>query len=82
MGRIKTILIKRVAHKLMELHDNEFTDNFDKNKEIVNKLVSTSSKKLKNIITGYLTRLVKKSREPKKISPKAGSSEDLEIYYK
>ena len=63
MGRIKTTLIKRVTHELMKLHGKEFTDNFEKNKEIVNKLVNVPSKKLRNIIAGYATRLVKKSKE-------------------
>lgn len=81
MGRIKTILIKRVGHRLMELHGREFTDNFEKNKELVNRLVSAPSKKLKNIIAGYVTRLVKKEKEPRK--PGSGrSAENLDIYYK
>lgn len=82
MGRIKTVLIKRVAHKLMELHGNEFTDNFEKNKEIINKLVSTPSKKLRNIIAGYITRLVKQSKKPKETRSRKDLYEDLEMYYK
>jgi len=65
MGRIKTTLIKRVTHELMRLHFNEFTDDFNKNKGIVNKFVSISSKKLRNAIAGYATRLIKKSKESK-----------------
>lgn len=65
MGRIKTTLTKRTTHELMRLHGSEFTDDFEKNKEIVNKLISTPSKKLRNVIAGYTTRLVKKSRESK-----------------
>ena len=62
MGRIKTKFIKRVTHKLIDLHGDEFTDNFKKNKEIVNNLISTPSKRLRNIITGYVTKLVKKQQ--------------------
>lgn len=82
MGRIKTVLIKRVAHRLMELHSNKFSNNFEKNKEAVDKLVSTSSKKLKNIIAGYITRLVRKGSEPRKPNSRIGSYEDLESYYR
>ena len=82
MGRIKTLPIKRMTHKLMELHGNEFTDTYEKNKEIVNKLVSTPSKKLRNAIAGYITRLVKKSKEPKKLYSSSDSSEDIEKFYK
>jgi len=78
MGRIKTLLIKRITHKLVELHENEFTGDFKKNKEIVNKLISTPSKKLRNVIAGYVTRLVKKSKEPRKIP--VIHEENLETY--
>ena len=80
MGRIKTKLVKRVTEQLMQFHSNEFTDNFGKNKELINKLVSTQSRKLRNIIAGYAVRLVKKSREPKKMH--AYSREDIDKYYK
>lgn len=80
MGRIKTKLVKRVTKQLMQLHSNKFTNNFGKNKELVNKLVSTPSTKLRNIIAGYAVRLVKKDKEPKKIH--AHSRENLDKYYK
>ena len=60
MGRIKTVLVKRVTHELMELHGDKFTDDFEKNKEIVDKLIEAPSKKLRNVIAGYVTKLVKK----------------------
>ena len=64
----------------MQIHSNEFTDNFGKNKGLINKLVSTRSRKLRNIIAGYAVRLVKKSREPKQM--RAYSREDIDKYYK
>jgi len=45
----------------MELHRDKFTDSFEKNREILNRLIIAESKKLKNIIAGYITRLKKKS---------------------
>jgi len=54
------VQIKRITNKLMELHRDKFTDSFEKNREIVDKLVIAESKKLKNIIAGYITRLKKK----------------------
>jgi ribosomal protein S17E len=38
---------------------NEFSDKFEDNKPIVEKYADIPSKKLKNIITGYVTRLVR-----------------------
>jgi len=66
MGRIKTQLVKRTTNELMRDYGSEFTDDFKKNKEILAKHMSFSSKKIRNTIAGYLTRLVKKGRETTK----------------
>ena len=59
MGRIKTKVIKRVTKTLVNRYFNEFSDKFEDNKPIVEKYADIPSKKLKNIITGYVTRLVR-----------------------
>jgi len=66
MGRIKTVQIKRLSLKLLELHRDKFTEDFKKNKEIVAKFTDVSSVKLKNGIAGYITRLVRRGDEEKK----------------
>ena len=43
----------------MELHKGEFTDDYAKNKEIVMNFANIHSGKLKNIVSGYITKLVK-----------------------
>ena len=63
MGRIKTKLIKRVTIGLVRDHRNEFSTTFDKNKAAVTKFVNISSKKLRNTIAGYATRLMKHKEE-------------------
>ena len=60
MGRIKTTMIKRVGNKLVALHRSSFKTTFEENKEIIPKFVEIPSKKLRNILTGYVTRLMKK----------------------
>tara|TARA_Y100000310_G_scaffold344771_1_gene459373 strand:- start:1684 stop:1878 length:195 start_codon:yes stop_codon:yes gene_type:complete len=59
MGRIKTQLIKRTTLKLLGSHRNSFTSNFEDNKKAVQELIDCGSKKVRNIIAGYATRLVK-----------------------
>ena len=63
MGRIKTQLIKRATNNLMKEYGDKFTDDFNQNKKIVSEYVVISSKKLKNIIAGYATRLVKRKKD-------------------
>ena len=60
MGRIKTQLVKRVSHELIEGKEEKFTKDFDENKKIINSMADVPSKKIRNIVAGYVTRLIKK----------------------
>lgn len=60
MGRIKTTLIKRKTKELLEAHREHFTSDFAENKKQTARLTSVSSKKLRNVVAGYITRLKKK----------------------
>jgi len=78
MGRIKTALIKRITFKLLEKHKDKFTMDFTKNKEILEQIASMPSKKLRNVIAGYLTRQVKHKDKEK---PRAKTKEDFSKFY-
>ncbi|MEA3378184.1 MAG: 30S ribosomal protein S17e [Nanoarchaeota archaeon] len=62
MGRIKTTQIKRAGKKLMELYGDKFKEDFEQNKKIVTEVATIPSKKLRNVVAGYLTRLVRKHK--------------------
>lgn len=59
MGRIKTKLTKRISLNLIKNHRDEFKSDFDGNKEIVSKFAELPSKKMRNVVAGYVTRLMK-----------------------
>jgi len=61
MGRVKTTLLKRTALKLNREHGKNFKADFNFNKKRVDELIETQSKKLRNIIAGYLTKLHKQT---------------------
>ena len=63
MGRIKTTLTKRTALKLFTDHKEEFTKDFEKNKAKVTEFADIPSKKIRNIVAGYIARLVKQEEE-------------------
>ena len=63
MGRIKTALIKRVTHDLLRAHRKELKKDFDENKVLVEQFLDVRSKKMRNVIAGYVTRLMKRSQE-------------------
>ncbi len=59
MGKVRIGLVKRTARKLIDMYPDLFTEDFEHNKKVVSQLIETSSKKLRNQIAGYVTRLVK-----------------------
>lgn len=63
MGRIKTKLIKRITFDLVKKYKDMFTDDFNKNKIAVENLLSETSKKIRNVVAGYVTRLMKHKEE-------------------
>jgi len=63
MGRIKTKAIKAVTEDLIRDHLDEFTDEYEQNKIVVEKYADIPSKKLRNIIAGYATRLARSREE-------------------
>ncbi|MBD3246999.1 30S ribosomal protein S17e [Candidatus Pacearchaeota archaeon] len=60
MGKVKTKLIKRTANTLMD-EGIEFSEDFEKNKEIIGKQMP--SKKIRNQVAGYISRVKKNKRK-------------------
>ncbi|MBT4540142.1 30S ribosomal protein S17e [Candidatus Woesearchaeota archaeon] len=63
MGRIKTTLVKRTGSKLFKENEDKFSNDFAENKLAVDELAEIQSKKLRNVIAGYVTRLNKNKKE-------------------
>ena len=59
MGRIKTTFVKTIAKQIFEDHGEKFSVDFSKNKEVVKTVIEIKSKKLMNVVTGYVTSLKK-----------------------
>ncbi len=81
MGRIKTKLVKGIAKKLVKEHGSEFTAEFDKNKAFVSKYTNVASIKMRNIIAGYTSRLVKQKIIADKEPRRRMHEEDLSKFY-
>jgi len=60
MGRIKTTQVKRTGRKLVGMHTNKFSSDFTHNKKQVDETATISSKKLRNVVAGYVTRLTRR----------------------
>ena len=81
MGRIKTKLVKGIAKKLIRVHGQEFTSEFDKNKEFVSKYTNVASSKMRNVIAGYTARLIKQKIILDKEPRRRMHEEDLSKFY-
>jgi len=69
MGRIRTNLIKSTARKLKNKNLVVFKNDYEYNKKELLKITEIPSKKIRNVLTGYLTKLTKqemKNKEGKK----------------
>ena len=63
MGRIKTALTKRITLELVDRYKKDFSTDFDKNKILVSKRADIKSKKIRNIVAGYVSRLIRKNKD-------------------
>ena len=58
LGNVKPAFIKRIAKELIQKFPDEFTDDFEKNKILVERLTSISTKNMRNRIAGYIARIM------------------------
>ena len=63
MGRIRAGFVKRAAGKLMKLQGVNFSTKFSDNKRIVTAVAEVPTKKFRNLIAGFITKNLKKTKE-------------------
>jgi len=61
LGNVRTEKIKRVARELFRRYPDRFTSDYEQNKKMLMSLVNLPSKKLRNMIAGYITGLAASS---------------------
>jgi len=57
LGKVRIDAVKRVSRELLRRYPDRFAGEFESDKQAVNELVITQSKRLRNRIAGYITRL-------------------------
>lgn len=62
MGRIKTTLVKRTGQEFVDRFPDKFKSDFEHNKKALNEVAEIHSKKLRNLIAGYISHLLKASK--------------------
>ena len=66
MGRVKTTAVKNLARDLLEEHGKKFTADFEKNKKIIDEVRPIKSKKIRNIVAGYIAKVMKRIEKTEK----------------
>lgn len=61
MGRIKTTLVKRTARELVDKSPETFNEDFGNNKKALGSTMP--SKRLRNMIAGYASRIKKNTKK-------------------
>ncbi len=60
MGRIKTNFVKKIGEQIYEKYKDRISTDFRENKKLVKEVLEIESKKIRNVVAGYLTRLKQK----------------------
>ena len=59
MGKVRTVLIKKVSKELINKYPDVFSTDFENNKRLLDKYIEADSKHLRNRISGYIVNLLK-----------------------
>jgi small subunit ribosomal protein S17e len=68
MSRIRTKFIKSTTRKIWRENSEKFTKNFGENKKILDSIADVPSKKLRNMIAGYLGFMKRREEKEKALN--------------
>ena len=75
MGKVRIGKVKSISNELVLKFGGVFTTNFEENKKLVQQYTDITSKRLKNRVAGYITRL--KVNEKKREEAEAAEAEKV-----
>lgn len=67
MGKVRSEQVRRIVQGLLDQNPDKFTTDFENNKKVMESLTIISSKRLKNIVAGYATRLMSISKATEEV---------------
>ncbi|MEM4700423.1 MAG: 30S ribosomal protein S17e [Candidatus Nezhaarchaeales archaeon] len=62
MGKVRPVVIKSMARRLMAQFGDKLTTNFEENKKLIAELTTIKAKHLRNRLAGYIVRLMKATK--------------------
>lgn len=76
MGRVKSVAVKSLGNDLMQRYGGRFTVDFGKNKKVLGEVIPIQSKKIRNVLAGYLVRRVQQMQAAKEAERADGTPAD------
>lgn len=61
MGKSRKIKIKRLADEIFDKYPERVSVSYDENKQLIDEILVGSSKTIRNMLTGHLTRRMNQS---------------------
>ena len=79
VGKVRIAAVKKVSRELIQKYPDKFTTNYEQNKVALASLVDARTKRLRNRIVGYVTRLKivegKRAAAPGEIGPEGADDQ-------
>ena len=73
MGKVRIAAVKKVSRELIALYPDKFGTDYETNKKALASVVDARTKRLRNRIAGYVTRLkiveTTRASAPSEVSP-------------
>jgi small subunit ribosomal protein S17e len=63
MGRIKIVAVKNLGEELIKSHGDRFSTDFERNKVSLDEFMEIKSKRMRNILAGYITGEMQKIKK-------------------
>ncbi|MFX0063314.1 MAG: 30S ribosomal protein S17e [Candidatus Hermodarchaeota archaeon] len=60
MGKVRPSNIKTLARIIVKQYEEHLSEDFDENKILIEKIVELRSKRFRNSVAGYVTRLMRR----------------------
>jgi small subunit ribosomal protein S17e len=65
MGNIRTSQVKRLSKQIVRDFHDQLNTEFENNKHVVEEVCTAMSKKMRNQIAGYVTRIMRQFKDQK-----------------
>jgi len=63
MGRVKTVAVRTLGNDLIKEFGGRFSTDFERNKKLLEEVKPIKSKRIRNILAGYISKEMQKIKQ-------------------